>query len=228
MYKLTFYDECCNAICDGVESFYVEDLDEFESHWLLLVEDEDKIKRYFESKSGKLVTDYYSTSEDINIVQKDDNYKLLEEKSFVEKDIDVQLYNAFDCVSKHHLNNFSYRLRKVLYQGEYLIICKYKIKGIYRYYETYDRYSDNVFKYSQEMFFGNPIAECKFKELKGMDKKYPEEECIYSNLPSNYKDDTIETFVWLLVKRCEKDTELVKLTSEDLIYILRDIPGEGG
>ena len=29
-YKLTFYDACCNPICDSVCHFYVANLDEFE------------------------------------------------------------------------------------------------------------------------------------------------------------------------------------------------------
>ena len=33
MYKITLYDYCCNPICDGTISYFVDDLDDFEKNW---------------------------------------------------------------------------------------------------------------------------------------------------------------------------------------------------
>ena len=32
MYKIELYDECCSPIADGTESYFVDDIDEFEKN----------------------------------------------------------------------------------------------------------------------------------------------------------------------------------------------------
>ena len=93
MYKITLYDYCCNPICDGTESYFVDNLDDFENNWKPLVRSEDRIERYEKSKNGEIVTDYYSDDEELNIVQKDNNSKVIEEKEFEKSNFDIELYN---------------------------------------------------------------------------------------------------------------------------------------
>ena len=83
MYKITLYDQNCSPICDGTVSWYVENLEEFEEKWLPLQSKlgVETIKRDYRSKLGEIVTDYYSDSEELNIVQQVDA-KVLEEKDF--------------------------------------------------------------------------------------------------------------------------------------------------
>ena len=83
MYKITLYDNNCCPICDGTTFWFVEDLEQFEQSWLPLQSryGVSTIERYYRSKRGEIVTDYYSDSEDLNIVQQV-NSEVLQEKVF--------------------------------------------------------------------------------------------------------------------------------------------------
>ena len=65
MYQITLYDDCSNPIADGTVSYYVDSLEEFEEKWVPYAEKnmKDRLKRYYRSKAGEIVTDYYSDSE---------------------------------------------------------------------------------------------------------------------------------------------------------------------
>ena len=96
MYQITLYDDCSNPIADGTVSYYVDSLEEFEEKWVPYAEKnmKERLKRYYRSKAGEIVTDYYSDSEKLNIVQQDEHAEILEEKSFEEKELDKLLASA--------------------------------------------------------------------------------------------------------------------------------------
>ena len=101
MYKITLYDQKCSPICDGTTFWFVEDLEKFEKNWIPLqcrigVE---VVERYYRSKFGEVVTDYYSTDPSLNIVQSVE-CEILEEKVFEYKDKEVELINTYDFGSK--------------------------------------------------------------------------------------------------------------------------------
>ena len=75
MYQITLYDDCSNPIADGTVSYYVDSLEEFEEKWVPYAEKnmKERLKRYYRSKAGEIVTDYYSDSEKLNIVQQDEH-----------------------------------------------------------------------------------------------------------------------------------------------------------
>ena len=74
MYKITLYDYNCNPICDGTIYFFTEDIENFQKRWFRLLgdHDEERKERFLRSKAGEIVTDYYSDSPELNIVQQDD------------------------------------------------------------------------------------------------------------------------------------------------------------
>lgn len=59
MYKIELYDECCSPIADGTESYFVDDIEDFEEHWIPLVKERcpEIVDRYFRSKGGEIISD---------------------------------------------------------------------------------------------------------------------------------------------------------------------------
>lgn len=98
MYKITLYDQNCNPICDSTTFWFVENLEDFERNWLKAQKkiDAKTVERYYRSKFGEIVTDYYSDDPELNIVQQVDA-EVLEEKEFSYKDKAVVLANVYDC-----------------------------------------------------------------------------------------------------------------------------------
>lgn len=72
IYKITLFDANCPSCTSGTASFFTEDIDEFEHNFF---SDENvgsnqleaQKQRYFRSKAGKIVTDYYSDAPELNI-----------------------------------------------------------------------------------------------------------------------------------------------------------------
>lgn len=65
IYKITLFDANCPSCTSGTASFFTEDIDEFEHNYFSdeNVESnqlEAQKQRYFRSKAGEIVTDYYS------------------------------------------------------------------------------------------------------------------------------------------------------------------------
>lgn len=212
MYKITLYDFCCSPICDGVASFYTDSLEDFESKWLPKMKDSEPetVERYFRSKGGEIVTDYYSDYPDINIVQEDSSAEVLEEQSFEEKELDITLYNIYGCSRVYHINSLKYVLRKLRFQGKELIVAKYSIKGIC---------NDGLFgELARAIVWGNPVCEAQYSSpvQKGPEiQHFPQEA---------FADDRIECFVWLP----QSVEDIHRLNEEELDLMLHDLPGEAG
>lgn len=231
MYKITLYDNNCCPICDGVISFYVDNLEEFEKKWLPLQVNQSiaTVDRYYRSKHGEIVTDYYTEDESYNIVQEDKESRIVEEKGYNYKDVAITLYNAYSCGVSYEFDTMQIILRKICYKGEYKLVGKYKIKGCRRISLMFNRYKQEETKYDQVNFYGNPIAthfkrDIEWNKLNSNDA--------YADFMTNdknfYKDEEIETFVWLYIKDMREDEEIKELSEEEKERLLRDIIGEAG
>ena len=216
MYKITLYDYCCNPICDGTESYFVDNLDDFEKNWKPLVNSESRIERYEKSKNGEIVTDYHSDDEELNIVQSDINSKVIEEKEFEKSNFDIELHNAYGCSSKFYIFNLKYKLRKILFKEKYYIVAKYKIEGIAE-YNNFTRGDENK-KFEDACFCGNPICNISRGDY----------EVFYCPTADLYKDDIMDSFVWHIVWSREESLSLDELNEKELRFLLRDIIGEAG
>ena len=97
VFKITLYDNNCSPICDGTMFCFVDNLEEFETKWLPLQckQDVRTVERYYRSKLGEMVTDYYSDSPELNIVQQV-NCDILQEKELQYTNKEVVLKNAYD------------------------------------------------------------------------------------------------------------------------------------
>ena len=230
MYKIELYDECCSPIADGTESYFVDDIDDFEEKWIPLVKERnpEKVDRYFKSKGGEIISDYWCDSEELNIYQEDNGARIIDEQDFEEVDFDITLTNVYDWPSNYHIQKLSYNIRKIVFKNKYYLVAKYHIKGIYRYDEYCDRWSDTIYHLVQADYFGNPICILNMAKLYGFDKRRPEEEMSVSNKPDNFLNDAIDCFVWLPIAYCDENTQIHRLSENELAIMLRDIPGEGG
>lgn len=230
MYKITLYDQCCSPICDGTTFWFVEDLEEFEKHWVPLAVkmNTSQVDRYYRSKFGEIIADYYSNDESLNIVQKVDS-EVLEEKVFEYLDREVELINTYDCTSKILFNKLKIILRVLRCNEEIYLVGQYEGYGCCRVEPNYNRWYDKEVNYSQMHFFGNPIAKYKARDINwddwGKDDAYKD---FYTNDKDFYKNEQVKTFVWIPIKEVDLFYRIKELSDDETALLLRDIVGEAG
>lgn len=230
MYKIVLYDQCCSPICDGTTFWFVEDLEEFEKHWvpLAIKMNTSQVDRYYRSKFGEIITDYYSDDEDLNIVQKVDS-EVLEEKVFEYLDREVELINTYGCTSKILFNKLKIMLRVLRCNEKLYLVGQYEGYGCCRTEPNYNRWYDIEVKYQQMNFWGNPIAEYTKRYINWEDlNKTDAYKDFYTNDKDFYKDEQIKTFVWIPIKEVDSSYKIEELSDDELTLLLRDIVGEAG
>ena len=152
MYKITLYDENTCPICDGVVTFFSDDIDEFEKRWVATNRvDNVTLERFLRSKNGESVTDYYSDNPELNIVQKD-HEDILFEKYIVKEDVTFFATNAYDCQQKYHVQKWECHFLWIRFQNKYYRIVQYVANGVCMYNSFLERL-DSVTCY------GNPVLE---------------------------------------------------------------------
>ena len=230
MYKITLYDHNCCPISDGTTFWFVEDLKEFEKKWLPLQAPHgvETIERYYRSKFGEIVTDYYSDDANLNIVQKIET-EIIEEKIFEYTDKEVELINAYGCDSTVLFNKLKIILRVLKCGDKHYLVGQYCGYGGCRVESLYNRWYDTEVKYSQMHFYGNPIAEYIQRDINWDDlEKGDAYKDFYTNDRDFYKHEQIETFVWLPIKEVNPEFKIKELCKEEFAILMRDIVGEAG
>lgn len=221
MYKITLYDESCSPICDGVISVFVDDLEAFEKYWLKFAEEQTK-DRYFRSKAGELVTDYYGNNEELNIVQQCKDCKMFWEKEFELQNQMFELSNAYGCSSCIYAENAKIILKCVEFNENVHLIGKYRLEGVCR----KDFFSKQWIKCD---WWGNPFfIDGTFEKEMWIDEE--------GNRRRDYKkevfcNDYLETYCWLDIVSWSIEDErkpIKKLTESIIAALMRDIPGEAG
>ena len=231
MYKITLYDNNCCPICDGTTFWFVESLEEFEKNWLPLQArySVDTIERYYKSKFGELVTDYYNVDDpELNIVQTAES-EVLDEKVFEYTDKEVKIFNTYSCATDVLFDKLKIELKVLKYGTKCYLVGKYYGQGCKRVENGYNRWYNTEIKYSQMGFYGNPIAEYTERDINWDDwDKSDAYKDFYTNDPDFYKHEQIECFVWLPIKRVETDYKICELSGAQLGALMRDIVGEAG
>lgn len=230
MFKITLYDRNCSSICSGTTFWFVEDLEQFEENWLPLQcrHNVSTIERYYRSKFGEVVTDYYSDSPELNIVQQVD-CEILQEKELEYTNKEVVLKNVYNWETKILFDRLKIKLRVQRCGDEYYLVGQYYGYGGVRVKKMYNRWYDKEVNYSQMDFFGNPIAKYRARDI-NWDDWDKEDACkdFYTNDKSFYKHESVETFVWLPIKKVDKDFRIKRFTKDNLSVLLADIVGEAG
>lgn len=224
MYKLTFYDNRLSPVCDGVVSYYVDDLNEFENHWLREpAVSVDRINRYFKSKFGILTTDYWNTDndEELDIVQEDDSSEIISEISYQYTNRTITTRNAYVEGNKYHFDKLTIDIRKVKYKNEYILLAKYFAEGVAEKGDIYNARLGKHYKYTSLSYYGNPIAH------------YDTDIVSYanSNDKTPYKNSSLKSFAWTEIEKQDNGKKLPKnfrLNKDQIAYLFWDIPGEAG
>lgn len=230
MFKITVYDNNCSPICDGTTFWFVENLEQFEKNWLPLQcrQNVSTIERYYKSKFGEVVTDYYSDSEELNIVQQV-NCEVLQEKVFEYTNKEVILENVYGCETKILFDRLKIVLRVQSCNDKYYLVGQYFGYGCRRVGQIYNRWYDKEVNYCQMHFFGNPVAKYRARDINWDDwGKGDEYKDFYTNDKDFYKNESVETFVWLPIKEVNEQYVINEPNMDCLALLLVDIVGEAG
>ena len=231
MYKITLYDANCSPICDGLACWYVDDLKEFEENWIPLQSrtDVEVIEKYYRSKFGEVVTAWYSDDPDLNIVQEIDA-EIIAEKQYRYTNKDVELTNAYAFTTRVEFDELVTSLRLVRIGDKRLLLAQYEGHGCKKIDPVWTKESDGEDKYSTMSFYGNPIANCYFREdYRAYKYEHPD---YYKGLLTHekefFKDDSVKTFVWIPIKEVSEKYRIRALSRKELSLLLMDIVGEAG
>ena len=230
MFKITLSDSNCSPLCSGTTFWFVEDLEQFEKKWLPLQckYGVKRIERYYRSKFGEIITDYYSDDPELNIVQQVD-CEILQEKEFDYTDKEVVVKNAYDWETKFLFDRLKVKLRVQRCGDEYYLLGQYFGYGGVKVEKMYNRWYDKEVNYSQMGFYGNPVAEYVKRDINWDDRDNGDAyKDFRTNDKSFYKHESVETFVWLPIKKVAKDFRIKRLTKGNLSILLADIVGEAG
>ncbi len=230
MYKITLYDQNCSPICDGTTFWFVEDLSEFEKKWLPLQckKNIDTVERYYKSKFGEIITDYYFTDASLNIVQSVE-CEILQEKEFEYFEKEVELTNTYGCKTKILFDKLKIVLRVQSCNEEYYLVGQYFGYGCRRIDPMFNRWYNTEVQYSQMRFYGNPVARYVCRDINWDD--YDSSDAykdFYTNDKDFYKHEKVETFVWLPIKKVNAEYKISELTMDDITLLLMDIVGKAG
>lgn len=227
MYKITLYDYNCSPIADGVTSFFVDEIEEFEKHWLeeRFVEKERK-ERYLRSKNGEIVTDYHTNNEEYNIVQKDKTM-ILSERQYLFFDKVYRLSNFYGDKSYIYAKHGTIQLRYIKFKNKYYLIGKYCLKGVCREQDLIG--VEN--RWVTCSTYGNPIFKEKHTKIDIWTDREGQRRRDYST--DKFEEDEIETYCWVTIgvydKKNDFNMENLKTLPDNMVEILmQDIPGEAG
>ena len=231
MYKITLGDVNLCPVCDGTVSYFTENLEEFEKHWvpLMSVYDIDTVDRYYRSKHGQIVTDTFSDSPELNVVQQADG-EIISKRNYRYKDKKVRLVNFFDIESEFLFNELHIHLAVIRYADDIMLCGQYEGKGCCRLEKIWNDWYKKDTEYCQMHFWGNKIAEYKkrnpsWEDIHSGGDAYKD---FYTNDREFYKDEEIKTFVWIPIKYVDAEYKIKPLTVKEMQVLMADILGESG
>lgn len=226
MYKITLYDNNCNPICDGTICFFTEDIEDFQKRWFRLLDgcDEERKERFLRSKAGEIVTDYYSDSPELNIVQQDEE-AVYDEKIVVLEDETFEVYNAYHWSEQYHVNQWTIHFRWICFKGNYYRIASYKANGVCE-LGLHNRWEDVV-------CYGNPVLENAVVYRPEYNFRLDESQWPNPGF-DRFSENRIETICWLTSAFFESEQELrddittFEVTKEIMGRLFADVIGEAG
>lgn len=227
IYKITLFDANCPSCTSGTASFFTEDIDEFERNYF---SDENvewgkleaQKQRYFRSKAGENVTDYYSDAPELNIFQYAEYGTIEKRKTFHYKDKTFELHNGYLIPCPIYAAEATVELAQIDFkkhpdeESEKYLAARYSLSGV-----------------CSESFFSGKFDDCTPYGNAIIKTCYPED-LPYRGEKEDFADCKLSTFAWVeLYQSCFKGDhvngyEIEEPTEEQLAWIMRDIPGEAG
>lgn len=220
MYKISLFDYCMPSACSGVALFFTDDIEQFQQDWFALEEDGLRKERFLQSKSGKIVTDYYSDDEELAIVQRDDSAKVLAEETVRREDIFVTLVNGYGWTGEVRIADLCVVWRYVLFKGRCHLAGSYQMKGVCSYR------GDGI--YDSQECYGNKVLKSSGREGVGWrEGKLDRERSSFAY----FKDNVIASICFIEVR--EYDEVPAKLAmpafgGREYEILFRDILGDAG
>ena len=220
MYKITLYDCNCPICTSRVAEFYADNINKFQKEWFKLEDDKDRKERFLKSLNGEIVTDYYSDSPDLNIVQEDKDAKVLRTEKLSFKNQKFTLMNDYWCSGDILVLDAEFSIRYICFQGQYIIAGKYKLSGV----ASINEFSQG---YERQCVYGNRVLKTQYHSFVDFDKGTPLYD-ISDN--TNFKDDIIESICYIPIKYFDtyEDMQDYDLSYNDITMLMRDILGEAG
>lgn len=224
MVKLTLWDLRCPSCTHGVIKVFVDNLEEFQRTWFSKGISKAERERYLRSKSGEIVTDYPGKKEELNIVQRDNQSKIIRYHNYFRKNAWVEIINAYDCKSKAHFDMLNIHIRYIRFKNKFYKIASFDAMGCCRYYEGLRNINN----------WGNPFLLLSIKD-KEYDRLSDIEQRQVTRELSEFRNDAVKSFVWYTLKEYNTIDELLneaskrKVLNVDELHILTsDILGELG
>lgn len=220
MYKITLFDDTCPSFVSGVASFYVDNIVPFKDLWFELENDKNRKERFLKSLHGEMVTDHYSDSPELNIVQEDKDAQILRTEKISYKNQKFTLFNGYDWPSDILVYDAEFSIRHICFHGQYVIVGKYKLSGV----ADIDKRTGG---YKRRCVYGNRILKAQYRSFVDFDKGVP----LYDmNDMANFKDDIIESICYIPIKYFDtyKEMQNYGLSRDDIVMLMCDIPGESG
>lgn len=229
MVKVTLFDECCVSFVSGTACFFVDELEEFETPWLAQTTDAETINRFQRSKNGEFVADYYANDPSLNIIQVDQDTKILYESKHVLSDCHISVLNTYNCASSIYVKQAEIYLRYILFQGVYHLVGRYTLHGVCK-ESVMSTEACKVYK--KLSLWGNKVFLSDFQS-QPLTVTTSNEQRKALSFKEAYANDHVETFCWIDLT-LEQTKELTKemfdtiLTDTLLSDLMRDIVGEAG
>ena len=216
MYKITVYDQNCSPICDWTVSFFAEDIEEFQKRWFETGHVSEELKdRFLRSRQGELVTDWFNSTPELNIVQQDEG-EVYGERTVILDQVIFQAHNIYDCPSEFHVNRWTIRFRWLRFRDSYYRIASYQADGVCR-RNRFTGHWDSVSCY------GNPVLENTVT--------YEPQDPMDNPGLDAFAENRIETICWLTNRvfadeqELKKDVSVFQFTEEVMDLLFADVAG---
>lgn len=206
LYKITLYDLWCHPIADGTEIFFTEDIEDFQKRWIKCGADKGRIERFLRSKSGELVTDWYSDDHDLNIVQKD-ICTIYDEKEFMLGNVYFGIKNAIGFDKWLHADKINFWFKWIRFKQDFLRIANVKVLGLTECF--YDN-EKKCIEYS--------LAECECNPImQRLHSKKIFDIFLRSYNPSDFAENSYVSICYLFDRYFSSEKKLIKDTRKFLV-----------
>jgi hypothetical protein len=217
LYHIQLMDYNCAGCSSGVTNVFVEDIDQFAQQYLRLEDDEERVERFLRSKAGEMVTDYYSDSPELNIVQKVAVTELGHDIRW-RRDQTIGVPNGFGWPSDYFFEVLRFDIRWIRYKNQILKLVKPSGEGLC------EISSFEKGQYCKINVYGNPF----WRYFCEPDTPHT------SKSVESYRLTLLEAYVWQVVERFETEEELARdqkrvwLSKRQIARAFADVPGDAG